>query len=58
VLSCLVRITPLYQGVALERQVTLGTVDWTFVVHAAYLATMGVVGVRVAGARLSRLLQP
>jgi lipooligosaccharide transport system permease protein len=53
-----VQATPLYQGVALERALTLGQVDWTLLLHAAYLAAMGVVGVRIAGTRLRRLLQP
>jgi lipooligosaccharide transport system permease protein len=57
-LQWIVRATPLYQGVALERGFALGQLDWTLLLHAAYLATMGVVGVRIAGARLSRLLQP
>lgn len=32
--------------------------DWTLVVRAAYLVTMGVLGVRIAGRRLRLLLQP
>jgi hypothetical protein len=32
--------------------------SWTLLLHAAYLVIMGVVGVRVAGRRLGRLLQP
>ena len=54
----LIEITPLYQGVALERALSLGDLDWTLVLRAAYLVTMGVVGVRVAGRRLRLLLQP
>lgn len=57
-LQWLVQVTPLYQGVALERALTLGQLDWTLLLHAAYLAVVGVVGVRVAGTRLRRLLQP
>jgi len=53
-----VQATPLYQGVALERGLTLGQVDWTLLLHAAYLAAMGIAGVRIAGTRLRRLLQP
>jgi lipooligosaccharide transport system permease protein len=57
-LEALVRITPLYQGVVLERSLILGDVHWTLFLNAAYLAVMGLVGVRVAGHRLGRLLQP
>jgi lipooligosaccharide transport system permease protein len=54
----IVRITPLYQGVALERGLILGAVDWTLAVHALYLAVLGTVGVAVAVRRLRPLLQP
>ncbi|MDQ4134296.1 MAG: ABC transporter permease [Actinomycetota bacterium] len=57
-LEWLVRATPLYQGVALERSLVLGDVGWAIVAHAAYLAVMGAVGVRITAARLGRLLQP
>jgi lipooligosaccharide transport system permease protein len=57
-LEAIVRITPLYQGVVLERSLILGNVHWTLFLNAAYLAVMGLVGVRVAGHRLGRLLQP
>ncbi len=57
-LQWVVQATPLYQGVALERGLTLGQVDWTLLLHAAYLAAMGIAGVRIAGTRLRRLLQP
>jgi lipooligosaccharide transport system permease protein len=57
-LQWLVQVTPLYQGVALERGLALGQVDWTLLLHAAYLAAMGIAGVRIAGTRLRRLLQP
>jgi lipooligosaccharide transport system permease protein len=57
-LEWVVQATPLYQGVALQRGLTLGLLDWTMLLHAAYLATIGVVGVRVAGSRLRLLLQP
>ncbi|MDP9069882.1 MAG: ABC transporter permease [Actinomycetota bacterium] len=53
-----VRATPLYQGVALERALALGDLRWTLLVHVAYLGAMGTVGLRVASARLGRLLQP
>ena len=51
-----VQVTPMYQGVALLRQLTLGTVDAGAAVHAAYLAAMGWWGLRHAGRRMDRLL--
>ncbi len=57
-LEWIVRATPLYQGVALERSLVLGDVSWAIVGHAAYLVIMGAVGVRITAARLGRLLQP
>jgi lipooligosaccharide transport system permease protein len=57
-LEVLVRLTPLYQGVEIERGLVLGHVDWTMLVHVAYLAALGYVGLRVAARRITRLLQP
>lgn len=57
-LAWVVRATPLYQGVALERALVLGDVGWSLAGHAAYLGLMGWLGVRVAVNRLARLLQP
>jgi lipooligosaccharide transport system permease protein len=53
-----VRMTPLYQGVALERALVLGDVGWGLLVHVAYLAALGLAGMALAGRRLERLLQP
>ena len=53
-----IRLTPLYQGVNLERSLVLGDVRWTLLVPAVYLGALGWGGVRVASARLARLLQP
>jgi lipooligosaccharide transport system permease protein len=55
-LRWVVQVTPMYQGVALLRQLTLGTVDATAPVHAAYLALMGLWGLRHAGRRMDALL--
>jgi lipooligosaccharide transport system permease protein len=52
----LVEITPLYQGVALERALTTGTVSWSLLLNALYLATMGTAGMYVASRRLGKLL--
>jgi lipooligosaccharide transport system permease protein len=57
-LELIVRVTPLYQGVVLERSLVLGDVHWSLLLNAGYLALMGFVGLRVAGRRLGRLLQP
>jgi lipooligosaccharide transport system permease protein len=51
-----VKATPLYQGVALERALVFGALDWTTPLHAAYLIALGLVGVRIASRRLARLL--
>jgi len=52
----LVEITPLYQGVALERALTTGTVGWSLLINALYLVVMGTVGMYVASRRLGKLL--
>lgn len=57
-LQWVVRCTPLYQGVELERSLVLGDVRWTLLVHVAYLLLMGTVGVNIAARRLGRLLLP
>jgi lipooligosaccharide transport system permease protein len=51
-----VECTPLYQGVALMRGLTLGVAGPGLLWHAAYLALMGLAGLQVAGLRISRLL--
>ncbi len=57
-LQWIVRCTPLYQGVALERALAFGELSWSLLGHAAYLAVMGVGGLWVASRRLKLLLQP
>jgi lipooligosaccharide transport system permease protein len=52
----LVEITPLYQGVVLERAFATGTVSWFLLVHAGYLTVMGAAGMYVASRRLGKLL--
>jgi lipooligosaccharide transport system permease protein len=51
-----VECTPLYQGVAMMRGLTLGVVGPGLLWHAAYLAVMGAGGLLIAGRRISRLL--
>jgi lipooligosaccharide transport system permease protein len=55
-LRWVVRATPLYQGVAIERSLILGHVGWVLLGHAAYLAAAGAIGVVVASRRMGRLL--
>lgn len=52
----IVEATPLYQGVALTRALTTGSVSWSLLVHVVYLAVMGGLGLYVASRRLGRLL--
>jgi len=52
----IVQVTPLYQGVVLERAFTTGTVSWSLLINAAYLAVMGTLGMYVASRRLGKLL--
>ena len=56
--AAVVRLTPLYQGVALQRALILGELKLSLLFHVAYLAIMGIVGMRIAGRRLRKLLQP
>ena len=55
-LQIVVECTPLYHGVVLVRQFTIGDIGPALLVHAAYLGTMGTIGLAVAGRRIARLL--
>lgn len=55
-LQQVVRATPLYHGVALERALLLGGVGPGLLVHVAYLLALGALGFVVAARRLERLL--
>jgi lipooligosaccharide transport system permease protein len=57
-LQVVVRLTPLYQGVAIERGLTTGQLQWSMLLNVVYLVLMGAVGVRIATRRLRILLQP
>jgi lipooligosaccharide transport system permease protein len=57
-LQAVVRLSPLYQGVEVERRLVLGALDPTMLGHVAYLLAMAVVGISVASRRLGRRLQP
>jgi lipooligosaccharide transport system permease protein len=52
----IVEWSPLYQGVALLRGLTLGDVGPHLLWSAAYLAVMGAAGLVLSGRRISRLL--
>jgi len=55
-LQLIVRITPLYQGVDLIRSLTLGAISPVLLLHVAYLAVMGIVGMAIVSRRLDQLL--
>jgi lipooligosaccharide transport system permease protein len=57
-LQAVVRCTPLYQGVVIERAADLGIFTWSLLLHVAYLTAMAVGGVTVTRRRLGRLLLP
>lgn len=54
--AVIVEWTPLYQGVALLRDLVLGAAGPGLLWRAGYLAVMGVAGLAVAGHRIGRLL--
>jgi lipooligosaccharide transport system permease protein len=55
-LQTVIRFTPLYHAVALERDLLLGTIDVAMLGHVAYLGLLGLAGMLFAGRRLERLL--
>jgi lipooligosaccharide transport system permease protein len=55
-LQVVVECTPLYQGVAVMRGLTLGAAPPSLLWHVLYLAVMGAAGLALAGYRISRLL--
>jgi lipooligosaccharide transport system permease protein len=57
-LQLVVRLTPLYQSVALLRALDAGAFDISLVAHAAYLAALGIAGLAVTARRLGQLLLP
>jgi len=57
-LQVVVECSPLYQGVALMRELDSGAAGAALVVHVAYLVAMGGAGVRLAIVRLGKLLLP
>jgi len=55
-LQLVVRVTPLYQGVALSRACALGELSWSSLGHVAYLAIVAAVGYTVVARRIRSLL--
>ena len=56
VLQILTRLSPLYHAVLLVRGLTLGNVEPALIVHGAYLAAMGAIGLAIANRRISAML--
>ncbi|MEX2211915.1 MAG: ABC transporter permease [Gaiellaceae bacterium] len=52
----IVPLTPLYHGVEMLRELTLGTAGAGTLVHVAYLVGLAAVGLSIADRRLARLL--
>ena len=52
----IVQVTPLYQGVDLLRALCVGHLEPVLLVHVAYLAVMGVLGLAIVARRLDKLL--
>ncbi len=52
----IVSVTPLYQGVALIRGLTVGVLGPEMLFHVAYLLVMGFIGLWVTARRLDRIL--
>lgn len=57
-LQTVVSVTPLYQGVAMLREIDAGAWSWAVLGHVAYLAVFGAVGLFVTARRLGVLLKP
>ena len=55
-IQIVVDCTPLYQGIAILRGLTLGYVGPGLLWHVLYLAVMGTAGLAIAGRRIGRLL--
>ena len=54
----IVRLSPLYHGVALVRGLALGDLQVALIGHVAFLAVMAAVGARIAVRRFDLLLRP
>ena len=56
-LQTIVQLTPLYHGIALIRELTLGTIGSGTLVHVVYLLVMGAIGLAICSRRLGYLLR-
>lgn len=56
--AAVVRLSPLYQGIVLERSLVAGRLTADLLIPVAYLAALGWSGLRLATWRLGLLLQP
>lgn len=56
-IRAIVVMTPLYHGIALLRGLTTGAVGPMLLLHVGYLAALGVVSMKIATRRLSRVLE-
>jgi lipooligosaccharide transport system permease protein len=57
-LQDVVRVTPLYQAVALSRGCSLGQFNWAMLGHTVYLIVMSLVGLAITSRRFRGLLTP
>jgi lipooligosaccharide transport system permease protein len=57
-LGAIVAFSPLYQASALLRGIDFGQFGWIMLVRVAYLALLGLLGLRVASRRFARILIP
>ncbi len=57
-LQLTIEATPLYQGVAVCRELCLGEPSWDFFGHVAYLAALATLAMMVSGRRATKLLTP
>ncbi len=57
-LAWVVRVSPLYQGVAVLRALDVGVLSWTMAAHVAELVVISLAAIAVAARRMRRLLAP
>ena len=55
-LEIVVQATPLYHGVALERELSVGAVGASTLVHVVYLVALGFAGLTVTRRRMAKLM--
>ena len=55
-LRWVVEVTPLYRGVVLVRELTVGAPTWASLLSVGYLLVVGAIGVTIASRRVHRIL--